>query len=42
MTLGDMMKQEKFEESDEGREGYIDAILEGAENIKLYVQAVRP
>ena len=31
-TLGDMMKQEKFEEAplaDEGREGYLDAILEG-------------
>ena len=31
-TLGDMMKQEKFEEAplaDEGREGYLEAILEG-------------
>ena len=32
-TLGDMMKQEKFDEAplaDEGREGYLEAILEGA------------
>ena len=31
-TLGDMMKQEKFGEAplaDEGRDGYLDAILEG-------------
>ena len=39
-TLGDMMKQEKFEEAplaDEGREGYMDVILDdlGSDSIHL-------
>ena len=36
-----MMKQEKFEEAplaNEGREGYLDAILEGRDSIDLIIK----